>query len=116
MTLITRSLTLNPSISIGYRLTLNLKVFWILSFISILALLAFYVFQVNALTQEIYFSQSYEKKANQLSQENRFLEINFSRANSLKNIESYVQAQNFEKIGKVEYIRVLESTVAAKSK
>jgi len=42
------------------------------------------------------------------------LEINFSKANSLNNIGSYVENQAFEKVKQVEYIRVFESTVLAR--
>ena len=112
MTLKTRTLALNPPISLSSAL--NVRFLYVLMFISIIGLLGFYIFQVNNLTQKIYFNQGYQKDIKQLSQENKFLEVNFSRANSLKNIEAFVQAQNFERIGHVKYIRVLESMVAAK--
>ncbi|GAH97324.1 unnamed protein product, partial [marine sediment metagenome] len=58
-----------------------------ITFISILAFLVFYIFQVNALTNETYLIQSCEEKLGQLSGENETLEVNFSKANSLTNIE-----------------------------
>ena len=90
------------------------KVFLTITFISILALLVFYIFQVNALTKETYLIQSCEKKLSQLSGENETLEVNFSKASSLSNIESYLQSQNFEKVSQVKYIYILESSVVAK--
>lgn len=78
-----------------------------------LALLVFYIFQVNALTKETHLIQSCEKKLSQLSGENEALEINFSKVNSLTNIENYLQNQNFEKVSQVKYIYILESSVAA---
>lgn len=89
------------------------KVFLTIIFISILALLVFYIFQVNTLTKETYLIQSCEKKLSQLSGENETLEVNFSKANSLTNIENYLQRQNFEKVSQVKYIHILESSVAA---
>jgi len=89
------------------------KIFLTITFISILALLVFYIFQINALTEETHFIQSCEKKLSQLSGENENLEVSFSRANSLVNIENYLQNQNFEKVSQVKYIYILESSVAA---
>jgi len=71
-----------------------------------------FIYQLNAYTSEVYFIQNSEKKISELTQENKTLGINFAEANSLWNIGNYVQ--NFEKAGKIEYIRVLESTVLAK--
>lgn len=71
-----------------------------------------FIYQLNAYTSEVYFIQSSEKKISEFTQENKTLGINFAKANSLLNIGNYVQ--NFEKAGKIEYIRVLESTVLAK--
>lgn len=111
---------LNPLIPFPQRLPLvlkwkfSLKALWIITLISITALLIFYIFQVNFLTKETYLIQNHEKKLNQLSLENENLEINFSKLNSLENIEKYIQSQNFEKISKVKYIRVLEGTVVTK--
>ena len=79
--------------------------------ISILFLLSFYIFQVNSLSKEIYLIENYEKQLNQLSEENEALEINFSKVNSLKNIVSYVETQNFERVNKIKYIRILETLV-----
>jgi len=89
------------------------KVFLTIIFISILAPLVFYIFQVNTLANETYLIQSWEKKLSQLSGENETLEVNFSKANSLSNIENYLQNQNFEKVSQVKYIHILESSVAA---
>ena len=89
------------------------KLIWVLNFISILALLVFYIFQVNTLANETYLIQSCEEKLSQLSGENEILEVNFSKVNSLTNIENYLQNQNFEKVSQVKYIHILESSVAA---
>lgn len=98
------------------KLNFSLKIFWILIFFIMLSLLTVCIVQLNAYTEEIYLIQDYEKKLSQLSQENRLLEIDFSKVNSLNNIGSYVQNQIFEKAERVEYIQVLEGTVVAKPK
>ena len=93
----------------------GMKLFWVVLFsISIAALLIFYILQINFLTKEAYFLQSDETKVNQLSGENETLKVNFSKANSLTNIDGYLSNQDFEKVSQVKYIRILESSVAAK--
>jgi hypothetical protein len=117
--MINRISILNPTVSIVQSLPalkrkFSLKTLRILTLFLMLSLIAFSIVQFNAYIKETYLLQGYEKKLNQLREENKILEINFSRANSLNNIGNYVQ--NFEKVEKVEYIRVLGSTVVAKPK
>lgn len=108
----TQTLVLTLPILKTFRLGLNLKIFWIFIVFLIFSLLVVCIFQLNAYTREFYLIQEYERNLGQLTQENKMLEINFSQANSLRNMGNY--AQIFEKAERVEYIRVLESTVLAK--
>jgi len=105
------TLILNPPISLKFRLNLILKIFWILNFISILAFLVFYIFQVNALVSETYLIQSYEKKLTDLSRENETLTIISAQVNSLDNIENKILEFGFEKVGKIHYIKISEEIV-----
>jgi len=89
----------------------SLKVFWVVSFLSIFSLLVIYIFQVNVLVSQIHTLKNYEKQIVQLSQENKILEINFSKANSLNNIENYLSTQNFEKASRVKYIQIRETEI-----
>jgi len=108
------TLAISPPIAIKFRLNLSLKIFWILALASIISLLILYIFQINSLTYEAYSVQSYEEKLSAFTQENKNMEINFSKASSLDNLESYPLAQNFEKVSQVKYIKILGSQVAAK--
>jgi hypothetical protein len=115
MSQINKSLVSNFPISVvslRLKLSLGLKFLWIFIILIIFSLLIVFIYQLNAYTSEVYFIQSSEKKISEFTQENKTLGINFAKANSLWNIGNYVQ--NFEKAGKIEYIRVLESTVLAK--
>jgi len=87
-----------------------------LSIISILTLtpLVFYIFQVNTLAREAYLIKKYEKNLVQLSSEGETLKVDFSKVNSLSNLENYLQNGNFEKVTQVKYIQILEGSVAAK--
>ena len=106
------TLVLTPPISINLRLSLALKFFWILVFISITSLLILYVFQINALTGENYLLGNQEKKLSEIKKEAEILKIDFAKANSLANIENYFQNRGFKKTNEVKYIRILETSVA----
>jgi len=58
--------------------------------------------------------ESYESKIEEICGQNRDLEIAFSQKNSLKNSENLLESLNFEKVTKIDYIRILETSVAAK--
>lgn len=109
---------LSPPISIVRPLILkrrfNLRIFWILFLILTGILLVFYIFQINSVIQKAYLLQGYEKKLNEISRENKKLEINFAKVNSLENIESLVKNLNYEKVGKIRYIQVLEGQIVTK--
>ena len=106
------TLVLNPPISINLRLNLALKVFWLFTFSSIVFLLFFYVFQINSLTGQNYILNNQEKKLAELKKEAGILKIDFAKANSLANIETYFQNQGFKKTGQIKYIRISETSVA----
>ncbi len=72
----------------------------------IIALVVFYVFQINQMTGAVYLIGAYEKKINSLSTENKGLEINFSQTNSLANINAMIQNLNYEQIKTTRYIRI----------
>jgi len=108
------NLPLPISIPLISNWKVGVKIFWILSFILITALLIFYIFQVNAMISENYLSKSYERKLNEIVKDSKNLEINFSQVNSLKNIETLAKDLNFEKVDKIHYIQVLEGQVVTK--
>jgi cell division protein FtsB len=112
--IINNTLILTPPFLRIFKVNLSLKFLWFFMLLIIFSLLIVCIFQLNAYTKEFYLIQDYEKKLNQLTQENKILEINFSKANSLSKIGSYIQSQAFEKAEKVEYIQLLEGTALAK--
>ena len=111
-----QALTLTQPFPLRARLNLSLRLFWILSIISIISLLVLYIFQVNFLTQETYLIQSYQEKLNQFSLENENLAIEFSKLNSLTNLEIHFSNQNFEKTNpaQIKYIKILESEIVTR--
>lgn len=88
--------------------------FWGLAIILIVAFSIFYIFQVNNEVSERYLIQKYEKKINELSKENKSLEIGSAQVASLDKVVEQIASLNFEKTDKIHYIRVLETQVVAK--
>jgi len=76
-----------------------------------MSLLAFYIFQITAVISEGYQVQDYQKKISKLSEENKILEINSTKINSLENIDNRIQGLGFERINKTHYIQILGSSM-----
>jgi len=95
----------------------NLTIPWIITILLIvvfLIVLILYIFQAGIATKANSLIENYRLKIEQLSRENKDLEITFSQKNSLKISKDLLEDLNFEKVTKIDYIRVLESSVAAK--
>lgn len=107
------TLSLNPPIFLTFKKG-KLTIFWTLNLILVFVLLVTYIFQVGFLTKKTYLIKDYKKRINYLSKENEILEINFSKFNSLSNIENYLSKENFVKANQVKYIQILESSVVSK--
>lgn len=93
---------------------ISLRIFWLLITLLIVALLVFYIFQVNAEVSERYLIQRYENGLIELSKENKNLEISSVQVISLDNILSLLENSDFERTNKVHYIRILENKVVTK--
>jgi len=94
--------------------TSNLRFFWIVTIILITILLFLYVFQANMMIKGASLIESYKYEIDQICGQNKDLEIAFSQKNSLKNFENILEDLNYEKVTKIDYIRILETSVAAK--
>ena len=77
-----------------------------------LALLVFYVWQINDLTRGSYQINSYEKQISKLSDENKNLEVSFAESSFLGQALEKIQALNFQKTTSVKYIQISDSSVA----
>lgn len=96
------------------KINLSLKIFWLLALAMLFSLFITCLFQLNSYTSEFYLIKKQENRIHQLSQENKLLEINFSKASSLNNIGGFVENSGFERIKQVQYIKVLEGTALVK--
>lgn len=110
------ALMLNPSIirPLIFGWKLSLKTVWFLGFSLIVSLIGFYVFQVSYVTQASFSIASLEKQITGLDKECKNLQINYSGTSSLSGLETALVAKGYEKVGKINYIQVLEGAVAAK--
>lgn len=89
----------------------SFKTIIFLLFLIILSLTIFLIYQVNSYSETVYFINRTGQRIERLSQENKILEIDLAKANSLVNINQYLD--NFEKAENITYIKVLEGTALA---
>lgn len=80
-------------------------------FISTISLL---IFQLGVVTQKIYLIEVSQRDLSALSEQNKSLEINFARLDSLSNIDDHLAISNFLKVKakEIKYIQILDSEVA----
>jgi cell division protein FtsB len=109
-------LSLNQPIIIIFKKRKFLNVFWTLNLILFLTFFILSFFQIGVLIKNIYLISEYEKKIEKLSKENKNLEIELSKLNSLTNIENYLINENFSKVGpnQMKYFQILEDTIVSK--
>lgn len=100
-------MTFNQSVS-----KLNcINFIYCLFFILIFLLITFYFFQISSITEATHLVKNYNKKLQNLSQENKLLELNFFQSDSLENLRSLIEGFEFKPVGKTDYIEVPESVV-----
>ena len=95
--------------------TINIKIASNCFIFLILLLVGTYVFQIGSLTREKYLIKSYRNNIFSLSENNKSLSINFSKASSLNNIDGHLSNNDFVKPRSINYIEVLDSSVVARS-
>ena len=97
--------------------TTNIRFLWLVNIVLIIIfsiLLAFYLIQVSIMAEGNTLFGHYQEKIDEICRENKNLEITFSQKSSLKNFENLLEELDFEKVAKVDYIRVLETSMAAR--
>ena len=95
--------------SISIKIASNCFIFLILS------LVGFYIFQVGSLTRERCLINSYKGNILGLSEDNKSLSIDFSKASSLNNIDGHLSSNNFVKPGSINYIEVLGGSIVVRN-
>lgn len=95
--------------------TIALKNFCILSIALILSLLVVYIIQVGGLAKDKYLLRIYEKELASLSKNNKFLDIDFSKMNSLSHVDQLLAKNSgFVKTNNVKYIKIAESSIVSR--
>ena len=94
----------------------NWKSVCLVGFFMSLALLVFYVWQINDLTRGSYTINSYEKQISKISSENKNLEVSFAESSFLGQALEKIQALNFQKTTSVKYIQIPADSVAMVTK
>lgn len=95
---------------------INWKAVCIFGFFAAMALLVFYVWQINSLTEGYYLISGYEKQVNELAGEKQELEISFAENSFLGEALVKIQALNFQKATSIKYIQIPANSVAVVQK
>lgn len=93
---------------------INWRKVCVIGFFVSLALLVFYVGQINNLTKGSYTINSYENQISKLSSQNQNLEISFAESSFMGQALTKIQALNFQKptLASVKYIQIPDDSVA----
>lgn len=95
----------------------NWKAICFAGFFVCLALLVFYVWQINDLTHGSYLVGGYQNQVSKLSDENKTLQVSFAESSFLGQALEKIQALNFQKVTAVRYLQISDGSVAiAKTK
>ena len=97
------------------NLNLNITL-WVPAIIITLLLSVSYVIQVGALSQEKYLIRSCTERLSGLSENNKMLDISFSKMDSLSNIDEHINESRFVRSENIKYVRLLDSSVASVSR
>ncbi|MBI3337340.1 MAG: hypothetical protein HY005_01800 [Candidatus Staskawiczbacteria bacterium] len=89
---------------------INWKAYCLCSFLVILSLAVFYVSQINYMIKGSYLIQGYQKQIDVLLQENKVLEVDFSKMSFMGIIGEKTEEMNFEKVKAVKYMQILEAS------
>ncbi len=92
---------------------INLKVICLFCCLSLILLLAVYIFLVNQLTLGAYLIKNYNKEINQLSEQNRSLEINLAQVNFMGQISKKAFSMDFQKTTQINYIKLFNDSLAS---
>lgn len=111
----TVALILKPAVLINTRLSAKWRVafsiFGVISILAIFSFLALYLFQVTNEASLSYSIQKSEKKIQELSKNNKVLEVSSLEKESLNSVLASIDQLNFEKVEKAQYIKVINNQV-----
>jgi len=89
---------------------INWKTYCLCGFLISLSLAILYVFGINHMIQGSYLIKEYQRQIETLSKENKVLEADFAKTSFMGTIREKTQAMSFEKVKKVKYMQILETS------
>lgn len=111
-------ISLNPSLIRPFILKwgISLKTISVFCLALLVFLIGFYIFQINEITKAGFAVSTYEKQISELARESKNLELSVSDVGSLSSLETVLASlgYQYEQIGKVHYIQMMENMAVAK--
>lgn len=80
--------------------------------ISLAGLLLLYIFQINALTSQVYHIGDQETYLEQLQEQGAYLGVQHLPSFSRDRMEELAEKMQFERVGQISYLKILSSSVA----
>ena len=93
-------------------MNVNWKFIYFMAFMISLAMLVFYIFGINALTEGTYNIKNYNKQVKSLLAENRDLQIEANQTSYLGLTQEKAKELNFQKSTNITYVHVLQDSLA----
>jgi len=72
-----------------------------------------YIYQVNDLAQNIYLRDQNKQKLVELQKEIKRSKVAASQNHSLTQVDNLIKKKGYEKVGRIDYIQVSQTQVAA---
>ena len=89
------------------------KSWLLLSIVSLLLMGSVYIYQVNDLAQNIYLRDQNKQKLVELQKEIKRSKVAASQNHSLTQVDNLIKKKGYEKVGRIDYIQVSQTQVAA---
>jgi|SRR5579863_9847551 len=93
-------------------ISINWKLVYACAMLASLAMLVFYIYQVNQLTRGAYAIRGYNNQISSLAGENTNLEAQFAQSDFLAGVAQQAQALGFEKTTNVAYVQIMQNSLA----
>lgn len=90
--------------------SLSLKFLWLTTIVSFALSFFFTIFQMGLYAKDVLTLRFFNKKILEIENENKNLMVEFSRINSLSNLDNFLK--DFERAKNVKYIKIPSKTIA----
>lgn len=89
------------------------KTWFVVSAVALLLMSAVYIYQVNDLVQNVYMRDQNHQQLTKLQKGIKRSKVVVSKNQSLTQVDKLIKKKGYEKVEKIDYVRVSDTQVAA---